>query len=196
MAQMRRPPTLFLIAVLALAAAIGACAPAAIAQPDWRTDPSEPYPFVTPLPPVAATALDGLYDREPTDTFEGDWAECRRCPPYFVDRGRSELTFRLGRWTNTHMQPHQLTNGHFTLEGDRLIIINDPMCPFDRGQYRYTLTNGVLTLTVVNDPCAFGERTRDLTELAWHRLGDAPTPAAPGTPSPRPSSTSAEYRSQ
>lgn len=184
------------VGMLLVVGLLVACVQAAVAQPDWRTDPNEPYPFTTPLPPVAATAIDGLYDREPTDTFEGEWAECRRCPPYFVDRGGSQLTFRLGRWTNTHQQPRQLTNGHFTIAGDRLTIINDPMCPFDRGDYRYSLAGGVLTLEAIDDPCAFGERKRDLTEKAWQRLGDAPQPAPPGTPSPRPTATSAEYRSQ
>lgn len=172
------------------------CTQATVAQPDWRTDSFEPYPFTTPLPAVAATVLEGLYDREPTDTFEGEWAKCRRCPPYFVDRGRSQLTFRLGRWTNLHMEPHQLTNGHLTIAGDQLTIYNDPMCPFDRGVYRFTLSNGVLTLVAIDDPCQFGERKRDLTDATWQRLGDAPAPATPGTPSPRPSASSAEYLSQ
>lgn len=183
-------------ALLIIALVAVGCTQPAVAQPDWRTDPNEPYPFTTPLPPTVASALDGLYDREPTDTFEGEWAKCRRCPPYFVDRGRSQLVFRLGRWTNTHQQPRQLTNGHFTLEGDQLTIYNDPMCPFDRGVYRYSLAGGTLTLEAIDDPCQFGERKRDLTDLPWQRLGDAPVPAAPATPSPRPSATSADYLSQ
>ena len=172
------------------------CAQATVAQPDWRTDPNEPYPFTTPVPPASATALDGRYDRNPTDTFEGEWAKCRRCPPYFVDRGRSELVLRLGRWANTHHEPRQLTNGHFTIEGDQVTLINDPMCPFDRGVYRYSLDNGVLALEAIDDPCQFGERKRDLTDETWHRLGDAPVPMPGGTPAPRPTATSAEYLSQ
>lgn len=62
--------------------------------------------------------------------------------------------------------------------------------------YRCTLQGGLLTLEVISDACAFGERTRDLTEKTWQRLGDAPEPVPPGTPSPRPTATSAEYLSQ
>ncbi len=191
-----RTALLATVALVLVVVGVSACAQATIAQPDWRTDPHEPYPFVTPIPPATVTALDGLYDREPTDTFEGEWAECRRCPPYFVDRGRSQLTFRLGRWTNLHQQPRQLTNGHFTIEGDRITFANDPMCPFDRGVYRFSVNDAVLTLDVIDDPCQFGERRRDLTDAPWHRLGDAPSPGPLGTPSPGPSATSPEYLSQ
>jgi hypothetical protein len=154
--------------------AVVACTAAIPESPDWRTDPHEPYPFTTPVPPLAETSIDGIYDRDPTDTYEGEWAKCRRCPPYFLDRGRTTLTIDRGRWQNLHRVPVQETRGHLTIDGDRLLVFNDPICPTDRGEYRFRLEGDLLTLEVIDDPCVFGQRELDLTRQPWKRLGEAP----------------------
>lgn len=165
----------FLVAGLFVAAlgGLAGCAAVVAEAPDWRTHPEEPYPFTTPVPPLAPTTIDGVYDRQPTDTYEGEWSGCTRCPPYFVDRGRSQLTLDRGRWENLHRQPRQLTSGHFSLDGDRIVFFNDPQCPKDRGEYRFALVDGMLRLEALDDPCAFGERRRDLTDEPWQRQADA-----------------------
>jgi hypothetical protein len=175
---MSGPPALVLACFLALVTA-AACSPSG-EIPDWRTNPDEPYPFRTPVPPLAATVLDGVYDRDPTDAFAGEWAGCRRCPPYFLDRARTTLILDRGRWQNLHHQPRQVTSGHVMVDGDRVVLVNDPICPDARGEYRFTLENGVLQLEAIDDPCAFGERERDLTARPWHRIGDA-SPAPRGS---------------
>ncbi len=160
------------LALLVVVLVVASCAAESAPIPDWRTDPNEPYPFTTRVPPRAPTALDGVYDRPPTDHFKGEWARCTRCPPYFVDRGRSVLALERGRWRNVHQQPTQVTAGHFTVSGDRITFFNDPICPRERGEYRFNLDGAVLRLEVVNDSCAFGERERDLTDEPWIRLAE------------------------
>lgn len=62
-------------------------------------------------------------------------------------------------------------SGTLTVEGDRLVLTDDPGCPEAVGTYQWSLTDGVLTLTVVSDDCAGGQRASDLTVLAWTRQG-------------------------
>ncbi|MDQ3937346.1 MAG: hypothetical protein M3253_01555 [Chloroflexota bacterium] len=163
-----------ILAALSVAslAIVAGCAGVVTEIPDWRTQPDVPYPFTTPIPLLTPTSLDGVYERQPTDTYEGKWAGCTRCPPYFVDRGRSLLTLDRGRWQNLHRQPRQLTNGHFTLDDNRIVFFNDPICPTDRGEYTFSLEGGALRLEVLDDPCAFGERRRDLTDKPWQRQAE------------------------
>ena len=169
----RRTPVLGTgVVVLAL---LAACANDAVPSPteaeavapDWRTDANEPYPFTTPIPPLLATALDGVYSRDPTDRYSGPRAACRRCPPYPVDRGTSTLTLALGRYAVVHEEPRYVGIGHFVVEGDTLILTNDPECGETRGTYRWERDGAQLQLDVIDDPCAFGQRAADLTGRIW-----------------------------
>ena len=146
--------------------------PAAI--PDWRTDPNEPYPFRTPIPPLVATAVDGVYTREPTIEFDPDRAQCRRCPPYPHDAGHSTFTLRGGRFEMRHEHPDYRMEGHFVVEGDEVVFFNDAECTGTRGRYRWALEDDTLTLELVEDECGFGQRAQDFTTHPWTRMGDAP----------------------
>ncbi len=174
-----RPPTPLAVTLLMLALIATACstgpgpaataseAPSAGAIPDWRTDPDEPYPFTSPVPDLTTTVLDGEYTRPPTDSYTGDRAACRRCPPYPPDRGASILRFDRGRYEIVHEEPAYRTFGHFTVDGELLTLINDPECATDVGTYRVERDGAQLRFDVVDDLCAFGQRTRDLTARTW-----------------------------
>ena len=142
--------------------------------PDWRDDPNEPFPFTSPVPPLAETPVDGVYVRDPTDPYEGDRAHCTRCPPYPLDRGVSRLTLVAGRFEVLHEQPQYRSAGHYRVSGDELVLINDPECTQLEGTYRWSLEDGTLTLEAVDDECAFGQRMKDLTALPWSRLEGVP----------------------
>ena len=153
-------------------ASAAASAPAG-AGPDWRTDPDEPYPFVEPVPPYVATFLDGVYTREPTDRYVGHRAPCRRCPPYPEDRGVSSLTLESGRYRVLHSRPAYRALGHFRIVGDRIELYNDVECSGEPGSYRWELADGRLVLSDPQDPCAFGQREKDLTALPWRSTSQA-----------------------
>ncbi|HSK93920.1 MAG TPA: hypothetical protein VLA76_07680 [Candidatus Angelobacter sp.] len=135
--------------------------------PDWRTDPNEPYPFRTPVPDLAPSAIDGEYTRPPTDTYDGDRAACRRCPPFPQDRGESVLRFDRGRYEIVHQEPAYRSFGHYTFDGDLLTLFNDPECGTELGMYRVERDGAQLRFDAEDDPCAFGQRTRDLTDRTW-----------------------------
>jgi hypothetical protein len=136
--------------------------------PDWRTTPEEPYPFTGPVPPQLATAVDGVYSREPTDMFVGvPRAGCSRCPPFPMDAGRSTLRLDRGRYYLSHEAPPYRTSGHYVVARTHVTFYNDPECGTVRGVYRWKLDGDQLTLTTLFDPCAFGQRGRDLSDSAW-----------------------------
>lgn len=143
--------------------------------PDWRTDPSEPYPFSDPVPPFERTAVDGIFRRrQPTDTYAGERPRCRRCPEYPRDAGLSWLTLANGRFTVLHERPAFIAIGHYLVDGDRITLFNDPSCSDAHGVYRWRLGDaGELILEVDADDCAAGQRHRDLTAVPWHPVDPA-----------------------
>lgn len=142
-------------------------APVSGPVPDWRTTPEEPYPFIRPAPPLVATPVDGIYDRSPTETYPGQRPTCVRCAPFPQDAGRSTLTLNSGRYYLSQVQPRYRSGGHFVISGTHLTLFNDPECGKVRGVYRWRLKDGQLELTALFDPCAFGQRARDLTDARW-----------------------------
>ena len=164
--------------MLALAGLVTACsagspadpgsAPSPTGDPErWREAPGqEPYPFVTPIPPLAKTPVDGVYRRNyPAGS---DPIPCRRCAPYRLDRGEGVLTLQEGRFSVDQPASAFRSGGHFFVDGARLILINDPNCPPTRGVYNWTRRGGVLTLEVVEDDCAFDLlRARYLSAAPW-----------------------------
>lgn len=136
--------------------------------PDWRTTPEEPYPFTRPVPPLVETALEGVFGRPPTDTYVGPpRARCTRCPPFPKDAGRSVLRFDRGRYYLTQEERPYRTFGHYVISRSHLTLFNDPECGNVRGVYRWRLVGDQLTLTLLFDPCAFGQRARDMTDSVW-----------------------------
>ena len=136
--------------------------------PDWRTTPDEPYPFTTPVPPLVATDLDGVYARPSTYDFPGTQPLCVRCPPYPADAGTSTWRLEAGRFEVLHETPAYRTSGHFEVSGNRLILFNDTECGNARGVYRWSVaSDGALSLSLIVDPCAFGQRWKELAGSAW-----------------------------
>jgi hypothetical protein len=132
----------------------------------WRTDPNEPYPFTTPVPPRVPTPVDGTYIR----TYEAGTKPipCRRCAPYRLDRGVADLELRAGRYRLVHEANAFTASGHFVIRGDRFELFNDPTCPEVRGVYRWRVDGGALHLQAVRDHCAFDLlRARYLSAAPW-----------------------------
>jgi hypothetical protein len=166
-----RSPTLTVVIALLLAACSGGSPGTVRESPTgdpelWRTDPDEPYPFTTPVPPRAPTPVDGTYIR----TYEEGTKPipCRRCAPYRLDRGVADLELRAGRYRLVHEANAFTASGHFVIQGDRFELFNDPTCPETRGVYRWRVDGGTLTLQAIQDHCAFDLlRARYLSAAPW-----------------------------
>ena len=140
-------------------------------DPDlWRTDPEEPYAFVTPVPPLEPTPIDGTYHRDFTPGSKP--VPCRRCAPYRLDRGPSTFELTEGRFRLVHQGNDFRSQGHYLVEGERLILFNDPECPTTRGVYRWHIEGELLlTLDEVDDPCPFDFlRARYLAAAPWEAV--------------------------
>jgi hypothetical protein len=55
----------------------------------------------------------------------------------------------------------------YTVSGNRLYLFNDPYCKEATGEYKWDLANGNLTLEVIDDPCSFQLRGRNLSGGIW-----------------------------
>jgi hypothetical protein len=162
-------------AVLALAACQGSGAvPRATESPTgdpelWRRDRSEPYPFTTPIPPLEPTAVDGTYTRSLTRAQGAQpYIPCRRCAPYRLHPGVAVVELKAGRYHVTHEVAHFTAGGHFVVQGDRLVLFNDPNCSHVRGTYRWSLHDGILRLEPLEDPCPFDLlRARYFAAAPW-----------------------------
>ena len=143
---------------------------------DELTPEMEPYPFTTPIPPRVPTAIDGTYLRimaidDVGGPIVGLPYRCLRCIPYRVDPGLTALIFYEGRYFLHHHLSGFKARGHYTVDGDRLLLFNDPNCSSTPGTYRWRLDGRSLSFRVVDDPCAFDdERSGDLMVRAWTQV--------------------------
>ena len=55
----------------------------------------------------------------------------------------------------------------YTVLGNRLYLFNDPICKDATGEYLWELVDGNLSLEVVNDPCSFQLRGKNLSGIPW-----------------------------
>ncbi|MGH2724409.1 MAG: hypothetical protein ACRDI0_09125 [Actinomycetota bacterium] len=133
----------------------------------WLRDLEEPYPFTTPIPPLAPTPIDGTYARDYREGSEPP--PCLRCAPYRLDRGEAVLDLHGGRYHLDQPGSRFRARGHYLVEGNRFVLFNDANCPHTRGVYLWTLDEGGhLTLSVVDDPCPFDLlRARYLSAMPW-----------------------------
>jgi hypothetical protein len=132
-----------------------------------------PVPYASPLPATEATVLDGTYAKY--DPAPPQWWSCLRCADYRpaggawrlqFDRGVMRIYYEVTGW-------HSLAS--YTVSGDRLFLFNDPYCKEPTGEYRWKLENGRLTLEVIDDPCSFQLRGRNLAAQAWEACqGEGP----------------------
>jgi hypothetical protein len=78
------------------------------------------------------------------------------------------LTLQEGRFTVDHPASAFFSRGHYFVDGNRLLLVNDPNCPTTTGIYRWALEEGSLSLDVVEDGCAFDLlRARYLSAAPW-----------------------------
>ena len=124
-----------------------------------------PYPYTLPLPPAKATPLDGTYTK--FETKETPPVPCRRCPDYAPEGGLWKLNFTKGAFRIFHTVTGWKDMGSFIISGDQLTLANDPVCHEVIGVYQWRLEEGKLILTVIEDRCAIGLRTMNLTKLPW-----------------------------
>lgn len=57
--------------------------------------------------------------------------------------------------------------GSFVVEGDRLILFNDPCCHEVKGTYHWSLREGNFILEVIEDDCAIRLRAANFTRQPW-----------------------------
>jgi hypothetical protein len=55
----------------------------------------------------------------------------------------------------------------YTVSGDRLFLFNDPYCKEATGEYKWDFVDGDLSFEVIDDPCSFQLRGRNLSGGSW-----------------------------
>ncbi len=126
---------------------------------------SSPYPFTTPLPPSAETELDGVYGK--VELREGTPIPCRRCADYLPDGGVWRLWLERGVFRVQFLVTGWRSVGSFTLTDDRITFFNDPTCGSEVGIYEWERKERSLILKVIDDPCMFGLRAANFSNLPW-----------------------------
>jgi hypothetical protein len=124
-----------------------------------------PYPYTTPLPPVASTPLDGVYVR--FDPRTDVRPPCRRCPPYPPEGGVWKLEFDQGVFRVYHPVTGWRTLGSFTVQDDHVTLFNDPQCHLAVGEFIWRRNDDGLHFQLVGDDCELGTRAKNFTAQAW-----------------------------
>jgi hypothetical protein len=148
--------------------------PASKIPPTSTETPSDPWivlhqhtpvPWTTPLPPLEATILDATYVK--VNPREATPFPCKRCPDYALEGGLWKLSLREGVFRIYYTMNGWRSLGSYTVEGERLVLFNDPYCNWDSGTYTWKLEDGALTLIEEDDPCSQGLRAANLTDQPW-----------------------------
>ena len=171
-----------LVSILSLLAlALAACAPISglVNESSSQTVPPESRdatPTTDDPSQGSDNPLTGAFAK--LDPNPPQWWKCARCADYRPVGGPWTLTFE-----NNAMHIRYAINGWSStalthVEGDRLVLSDDPYCRDLTGEYLWELDGGALKLELVEDGCAFGLRAENLTEYAWTSC--AATPTAPG----------------
>ncbi|MBC8331097.1 MAG: hypothetical protein H8E28_03875 [Anaerolineae bacterium] len=130
-----------------------------------------PYPHTTPLPDAEWSAIDGTYAM--LDPSEPQWWACRRCADYRPAGGVWKLQFDRGVMRIYYDVTGWYSMASYRIEGEQLLIFNDPYCPEDVGEYtwkledRWNLDKRSLVLTVVDDTCSIRLRGQNLSRADW-----------------------------
>ena len=124
-----------------------------------------PLPHASPLPSSDNTAIDGTYAK--FDPNPPQWWACLRCADYRPAGGNWRLQFDRGvmRIYDEVTGWHSLAS--YQVVGDHLYLFNDPYCKDATGEYVWEIVGGSLNVDVVNDPCSFGLRGKNLSEFSW-----------------------------
>jgi hypothetical protein len=138
--------------------------------------------------PAGVSPIDGEYGY--LDPDPPQWWSCLRCADYRPSGGAWNLRFFRGRMTLTDQVTGFSSHASFVLDGDTLELLEDPVCPWDRGRYTWRLDERGLSLTPVADPCSFGLRADNLGRGAWASCRPPDTHAAVSDMWPRPAGCS------
>ena len=161
-----------------LAFLISACQPASPSVPAPTAaptgTPSDPWqalfghtavPWTTPLPPEEATILDATYVK--VNPRLATPFPCKRCPDYKLDGGLWKLSLDKGTFRILFTVNGWRSLGSYTVSGDKIYFFNDPYCNWETGVYTWTLEEGSLILTEVDDPCSQGLRAANFVDQPW-----------------------------
>ncbi len=129
------------------------------------------YPFTTPLPPAEPGPIDGTYVK--FDPKVATPIPCRRCPDYMNEGGVWKLSFDKGTFRILHLVTGWRGIGSFTVNGDELLVFNDPKCPDLIGRYTWQMVGDGLALSTVYDHCAADMRSHNFRQMVWQRCPDA-----------------------
>lgn len=124
-----------------------------------------PYSYTLPLPPDAATPVDGAYAK--IDPRTAPHVHCLRCPDYMMEGGLWRLQLDHGVFRIYYAGTGWRSLGSYTLDADRLQLFNDPNCTDAVGVYTWQLDEGALVLSAVEDPCGQGLRAANLSDRPW-----------------------------
>jgi hypothetical protein len=124
-----------------------------------------PVGLTTPAPPADETAIDGLYAHY--DPSWPQWWLCLRCADYRPAGGLWRLQFDRGVMRILYEVTQWRSLASYTVEGDRLFLFNDPYCPYDAGEYTWSVADGALALSPINDGCSFDLRSQTLGGQVW-----------------------------
>lgn len=175
---MKRLSWLFLLAVLSLF--IFACASQSsqpVATPTGMGDDIAPVgswadllkitplPYADPLPDLDVTPIDGTYVK--FDPNPPQWWVCLRCADYRQAGGIWRMKFDGGVMRIYYEVTGWRSLASYRVSGDHLYLFNDPYCKEETGEYRWKLEDETLKLDVVNDPCSFELRGKNLSKYLW-----------------------------
>ncbi len=118
----------------------------------------------TPLPESSQTPIDGTYVK--LDPSWPQWWLCLRCADYRPAGGIWKLQFDHGVMRILYDVTGWRSLAWYSLEGDRLLVAHDAYCQ-DVGVYGWELREGSLHLRAIEDECAFGLRSRNLSRQPW-----------------------------
>lgn len=124
-----------------------------------------PFPYTEPLPEPAWTAIDGVYVH--TLPTEAEHVHCRRCPDYLPEGGIWRVSFDRGVMRILHEDTGWRNLASYTVDGDTLRLFNDPVCPTESGEYRWSVVDGALAIEPVADVCAIRLRAANLGSQPW-----------------------------
>ncbi len=124
-----------------------------------------PFAYTAPLPAPEVTAVDGTYAK--TEARESEHVHCLRCPDYLPESGVWKLFLDRGVFRIYYPTTGWRSIGSYRVEGERLIVFNDPNCPDVTGTYRWERDERRLSLAAVDDSCSIGLRAANLTSVPW-----------------------------
>jgi hypothetical protein len=124
-----------------------------------------PVPWTTPLPARQATVLDGTYVK--INPRLATPFPCKRCPDYALEGGLWKFQLDKGVFRIYYTVNGWRSLGSYTVSDNVIYFFNDPYCNRDTGSYSWTLEDGVLILTEIDDPCSQGLRSANLIDQPW-----------------------------